>query len=1273
MLRAVDVFRGTKRFVVEGQLGEGGMGVVHRARDTERAEVVALKTMTRLDAGALLRFKREFRALADISHPNVVQLYELFSEGDFWFFTMELVDGCDFLTWVHSSLSVPPPLLSQSRMAVATRPAGAAGDHGNETLVAPTEYYDSVVDLAPVSERMPVTSMPAVRRPFAVRDEGRLRGALRQLAAGVSAIHAAGKLHRDIKPSNVMVTPGGRVVLLDFGVVGEYRGLPSGDRSDEPIVGTPAYMAPEQAAFRPSTPAADWYAVGVILFEALARRLPFEGETRNVLLAKQQPLAVRPSDFVDGIPQDLEQLCIDLLNVNPAMRPTAEEVLQRLQGEEQPALSSSLELPFVGRRTLLGELHAALDASLSGPPVVVMLHARSGMGKSSLASRFLLEVGTRTEALVLSGRCYEREAVPFKAVDQVMDELCRWLGRLPEDEAFGLLPRDVQALARLFPVLRNVRAVGEMAETDVADRLELRRNAFAAMKELLSSIAARRPLVVHVDDLQWGDADSVQLLESLLTTPAPRPLLLLCGHRSELAASSRALDAMRAARERLGSSCVFREIEVGELSRPEARELARALLGPGDGDLVERVASEAQGSPLFVQELARWAKEHPGGAQRGAIALDQVILARVAQLPSEARALLETVSVARGPVAHAIAEGAAGIGDRKRAAAIALRGARLVSTRGFGDDDEIESAHDRIRETVAGHLSDDERRSRHLALARALVGSRRPDPEAAFEHFRAGGDDESARRYALQAAEAADRALAFLHAADLYRAAIALRAGSLDMLHARLGDALANAGRGWDAADAYMEAASHAPPRDAVGLRRTAADNYLRSGRSERGVEVLRKVLDDVGLRYPESNEAALASLVWGETRVRLTSLVRRIRGPQSVSARDLARIDTAVVASTGLAMSDLLRSADFATRALLLALEAGEPLRLCRALVGAASNAAARGEPGRQRASELVRAAERIAEQIDDPYSRASALMGGAFTHFFLGEWRAARTKLGQAEVILRSRCRAVEWELTNAQAMGCNVLILIGELREASLRVPGILEDARARSDRFAIMHLTYPACVALIVADDVEGATRVARLAAPDGEFTYAHWGGFIGAGSVDRYSGNARAAWERVEKVSPVLEKSPLLRAALVRTSLAYERGLSAVAAASARVDQARALKAAEKCARDLSREKLAFGRAMGHLLRAGVDGVRGDRAGALDELGAAIPKLEAADLGYMAACARYRRGELLGGSMGGDLVAQSRAFFETQGVKNIERCLAMSAPGFDGFHGGAQHR
>ena len=127
---STDSFRGTRRFVVEGRLGSGGMGVVHRVRDLDRGEVVALKTMVRVAPTTLLAFKREFRALADISHPNVVQLYELFSESDQWFFTMEHVEGVDLLTYISSSLSIPPP-----ERVSSVHPLGPTG-HAISTLLS---------------------------------------------------------------------------------------------------------------------------------------------------------------------------------------------------------------------------------------------------------------------------------------------------------------------------------------------------------------------------------------------------------------------------------------------------------------------------------------------------------------------------------------------------------------------------------------------------------------------------------------------------------------------------------------------------------------------------------------------------------------------------------------------------------------------------------------------------------------------------------------------------------------------------------------------------------------------------------------------------------------------------------------------------------------------------------------------------------------------------------------------------------------------------------
>jgi len=1268
---SADGFRGTRRFVVEGRLGAGGMGVVHRVRDLERGEVVALKTMVRVAPSTLLAFKREFRALADISHPNVVQLYELFSEGDQWFFTMELVDGVDLLTWIASTLSTPTASSFPPLSADPSNPWGRTSDgHASTMFAGLGSFRPPAMAHEDASLALDATRPTSPRVSFAVRDVDRLRDAIRQLASGLRAIHAAGKLHRDVKPSNIMVTRAGRVLLLDFGVASDMARSPGAHAPEEPLAGTPAYMSPEQAALQPASPASDWYAMGVVLYEALTGRLPFDGQPFAVFFAKQQGPPPPPSAYVDGIPKDLEDLAMGLLARDPRERLTGDQVLERLAGETSGAPSTSPgDAPFVGRRAQLEALRAAFDASAAAL-AIAMLQGRSGMGKSALASRFLGELAAQPGVLVLSGRCYEREAVPFKAIDPLVDELRRWLARLPENEARYFVPSDVIALARIFPVLGDLAGgraavAAESRELDRVGPQELRRRAFTALRELFARIAQQYRLVVHIDDLQWCDGDSVQLLEALFASPSP-PWLFVCAYRSELAPGATALDDLKAAIARVAPHVDCREVEVSELSDQEAEALARALVESADIAVAKLLTEEAGGHPLFLAELARWAKERRGATDEGAgLSLDEVILDRVARLPADARALLETLSVARGPLEHLVAARAAGLETQKRTPALLLRSARLVVSHGLGDDDPIETAHDRVREAIAQSLGDERRRSCHAGIAEALAKREDADPEAVFDHFRAAGDTERAKAWALPAAEAADGALAFLRAAGLYAAAIELEAGARDALYRRLGDALANAGRLTRAGDAYLAGAAHAPARERLELRRMAAECYLKSGRDERGIEVLRSVLDDVGLGFPASTERAVASLLWHEAGLRIAPLRRRLHSPNSVREADLARIDAAFAAATGLALSDPIRGADFATRGLALALDAGEPVRLCRALAIAAMNTASRGEPARGRAEDLVSEAERVAHAVDDPHALGLALLAAGAVHFFLGEWRSARSKLERADKTLRERCRAVAWELANAQVWACNVLILSGELAEAGRRVPALMDEALGREDRFALMHLVYPTCVSYIVADDVASARSVAR-AANEGRanvLTTGHWGASISAASLDRYEGDGAGAWRRVLEEAPSLERSPLMRSSMVRVFSHYERGLSALASVSAGHDRARALRYATRWSRELAKEKLRYAPALGHLLRASIAAAKRDRAGAIAELDAAVPLLDEADLGYLAACARHRKGELVGGSTGSELVERARAFFKAQGIVRVERCLAMSAPGF----------
>lgn len=274
------------RYRIERPLGQGGMATVYLAHDEELDRPVALKILAENlagDATFRVRFEREARLAARLSHPNVVRVFDVGERDGRPFIVMEYVEG-DTL-------------------------ADELGRHG-------TLPPDRAVDLA------------------------------LQICSGLEAAHASGLVHRDVKPRNLLLRPDGVLKIADFGIA---RAAESTRLTEiGTILGTAAYLAPEQAEGAEATPAADLYSVGAVLYELLTGRVPYTATSLVELLAKQQAGVPAP---IAGVPAWLELAVIRCLEPDPLERPAS---AGELAGELAVAPAPTIPL----------------ERGASGPPVL---------------------------------------------------------------------------------------------------------------------------------------------------------------------------------------------------------------------------------------------------------------------------------------------------------------------------------------------------------------------------------------------------------------------------------------------------------------------------------------------------------------------------------------------------------------------------------------------------------------------------------------------------------------------------------------------------------------------------------------------------------------------------------------------------------------------------------------------------------------------------------------------------------------------------------------
>ena len=1273
------------------------MGVVYEAFDQSRGMRVALKTLRRLDAVALYRFKQEFRTLADVSHSNLVALYELVSSQSGWFFTMELVEGSNFLAWVRSGAQ---PSRDAARIALPSIPVVVEEPSDTTTVrMGHDTAADTSIPTMPLGDEAiaaDVAPMPAV---FALPDISRLRSSLAQLAEGIVALHGAGKLHRDIKPSNVLVTGDGRVVLLDFGLATEFVAHEGNTTSVGRIVGTIAYMSPEQCAGRAATTESDWYSVGVMLYEALVGRLPHTGAAVRVLGKKQRQDPIAPRRILATVPKDLDELCMSLLSRDPAQRPSGDQVL-RMLGRGRSMMMSGMfgrgaagqPTELIGRETHLAALHDALSGTARGSPITVYVHGSSGMGKTALVQRFLEQVAAEGSALVVRGRAYEREMVPYKAFDSLVDELTRYLARLDAQVLEAVLPRDIWALARLFPVLLRVPSL-EDAPRPVMGALSpvmLRRRAFLALLQMLANLAQWQQVVLHIDDLQWGDADSASLLTEVLRPPGAPPILLVACYRTEDARSSALLRALLSSGPRIEDGSDVREIVVQPLSYADALELALSLLESDEGDRsspevrdqAAAIAFEAKGSPFLISELARWVRRQRASLDDASplsvrkprisgaeVTLEMVIDDRLSRLPEGTRRLLEIVAVAARPVEESVLAHATRLGTRLQEAIAALRSARLVRTSSRDGQEIVETYHDRIRDVLVSRLDAVALRERHIRLAEGYEAIRGADPESLALHFAAAADPVRTARYAELAADRAAAALAFEHAARLYQLVLKRSPPNTPnsrRVLARLADTLANAGRGVDAARAYLEAASGTLAAERLELERRAAEQLLRSGHVDEGLDVMQRVLDAIGMQMAPSPRRALASMVASRARLSLRGLHYRERDEAQVHPDDLTRIDVTWAVASGLSGVDAIHATHFQSRHILLALKAGEPYRVARALLGEATIQAAAGAANARRVRKLLDQAREIGQRIDNLHVIGLSATAAGGTSFMQGQWKTATEWCDRAEAILADLCTGAAWELVSAQIFGLRARFFLGELAVIARRVPELLQVAEERGDLYASANLRHGYLnMAWLLSGQVDAARRQAREGMrrwSNRGFHVQHFSALLAEADVDLYEGLGDRAYGLVLDSWPAIQDSLLTRVQYIRIEALFLRARATLASAAAGTTPRQMLARAEADAKAIAKEKTAWGDPLAALLSACTATLHGDSARAIALFGQAEDGFVEAGMALHAVVARRRLGRLIGGSTGTNMVEESESWLRSQGVREPDRLTEVLAPG-----------
>ena len=612
------------RYEIASELGRGGMGVVYRARDPLLNREVAVKLVSSNDLTSELeeRFQREAQLVAQMDHPAIVSIHDLGRHEGSLFFVMPLVSGTNLLR-----------LLRDQSLRLG-----------------------EVVDIGI------------------------------QVADALEYSHSRGVVHRDIKPANVMVTredgAGVRVRVMDFGLA--HATTESRLTKTGTLVGTVAYLSPEQVASRAFDGRSDIYSLGVVLYECLVGEPPFTGEVQSILYRIVHEIPQPPRNLGAEVREELQDIVLRCLEKDPARRPQrgshVADALRRhrstlASGEFGMSIvtnaSRTIARPapsaFVGREKEFAELQRRLNSAISGDCQFAVIAGEPGIGKTRLLEE-LKNLASVRKIPVLYGRFVEQDrSFSYQGFCELIQDHFR--GRDASSSSasrpdFSDLAAD---LIGLFPQLSEIaelraavsgdsRIAPSPEERKAEDRIQI----FELLARTLTRIAGGKPLVLILENLHGAEV-SIEALQYIVRRLGPTPTLIVGSYRQTETDKRHPLTRML---DSFADDPRFVSVSLGPLSPSEHRSLVESLVGaPKVADaLARRLRDATEGNPFFTKELLRslidsggiarddtgawsFSKEAEISADNLPATIQQAVEKRIERLPEDLRDLLSVASV----------------------------------------------------------------------------------------------------------------------------------------------------------------------------------------------------------------------------------------------------------------------------------------------------------------------------------------------------------------------------------------------------------------------------------------------------------------------------------------------------------------------------------------------------------------------------------------------------------------------------------------------------